>query len=96
MKKLTLNLDELRVESFETTPPLQDQRGTVNAHSEQTTEGDTDDWRCYKLPGATQGATCMATCQATCNTCNYSCDGTCGGGTCFGDSCVCWTTPEYC
>jgi hypothetical protein len=95
MKKLTLNLDELRVESFETSPTLQNQRGTIDAYSE-TINGDTEDWRCFRLPGASQGMTCMATCQATCETCGFSCGGTCGQGTCYGDSCPGWSDPEYC
>ena len=39
MKKLTLDLNELRIESFESSPVLRDQRATVQAHSDDDSKG---------------------------------------------------------
>ncbi|MET0399703.1 MAG: hypothetical protein ABW277_23145 [Longimicrobiaceae bacterium] len=82
MKKLKLDLEELSVESFATTPDARVDGGTV--FGQQCT--------CYTqctCPGCpTCDASCNGTCGGTCGaTCNASCDGTCGCGT--GDlSCV--------
>jgi hypothetical protein len=96
MKKFRLELDDLRIDSFSTTP-AQAPKGTV--FGEQCT--------CYTnctCPGCpTCDASCNGTCDASCNgtcytgcrcpvetdygscagTCDGSCDGgyTCGGGT---------------
>ena len=89
--KLTLNLDDLSVDSFDTTT-TQKEKGTV--FGEQCT--------CYTnctCPGCPScGNTCPATCAYTCDdytcantcantcddyTCAYTCD--CGGG---GDTCL--------
>ena len=82
--KLTLNVEDLAVVTFDTTTP-QKTRGTV--FGEQCT--------CYTqctCPGCpTCDASCNGTCDASCNgTCAGStCDGTCGGNTCDdGTSCV--------
>lgn len=77
--KLTLNLDDLSVDSFDTTV-TEKQKGTV--FGEQCT--------CYTqctCPGCpTCDASCNGTCYASCNgTCDVSCNGTCAG-TC-GDTC---------
>lgn len=79
MKKLTLELDALQVESFDVSPDQDQERGTVRAHdytNDLDCWGDNDDK--------------LATCDYSCDTCDYSCNGTCGEGTCFGDTCVCW------
>jgi hypothetical protein len=93
--KLTLNVEDLAIESFHTTTP-EPQKGTV--FGEQCT--------CYTnctCPGCpTCDATCGTTCANTCddNTCAASCNGTCGGATC-GDRCytgepdTCWFTWCY-
>jgi hypothetical protein len=79
--KLKLNLDELTVDSFDTTRPAEKQ-GTV--FGEQCT--------CYTnctCPGCpTCYASCNGTCGGTCgeHTCQASCNGTCGAATC-GYSC---------
>jgi len=71
MKKLTLNCDELRVDSFDPSPVSTDHRGTVRGHSGY---GGT----CYPTCGPTCAATCPHTCPNTCQyTCHYSCQGTC-------------------
>jgi hypothetical protein len=75
--KLTLKLEDLSVESFDTTVK-QKARGTV--FGEQCT--------CYTnctCPGCpTCYASCNGTCGGTCgeNTCAASCNGTCGAATC--------------
>jgi hypothetical protein len=86
MKKLTLDLDALQVDSFEPSATDRAPRGTVEGReSDQTWEV----W-CRQPNEFTQ------TCDYRCQTNDYSCNGTCSNPTCFGDSCVCWTEPEYC
>ena len=71
MNKLKLHLDDLAVESFDTSATDR-QKGTVVG--EQCSCGGT----CFE-------ATCQATCPYTCDdyTCAESCDGTCAGWTCI-------------
>lgn len=89
MGKLKLNLDDLKVESFATTPPIADLKGTVFG---QDTIG-----------GAScgQGATCLATCESECpgcgmtNACNtfsweQTCQDTCNHGLTY----TCTTDPN--
>jgi hypothetical protein len=73
MNKLKLRLDDLQVDTFQTTS-LQKEKGTV--FGEQCT--------CYTnctCPGCpTCYASCNGTCDASCNgTCGVSCDASCGG-----------------
>ena len=102
MKKISLDLDALVVDSFEVAPaggPL----GTVDAQitpTENTRRVCTCAGSCDGTCAATC-ETCGASCQGTCvscpglNTCDFSCNGTCGGfscvdtcgGTCFGGTC---------
>ena len=78
-RKLMLKLEDLSVDSFDTTTP-QKAKGTV--FGEQCT--------CYTnctCPGCpTCDASCNGTCDASCNgTCDASCNGTCNcpsGNTC--------------
>jgi hypothetical protein len=100
MNKLKLRLEDLRIDSFDTTAP-QKSKGTV--FGEQCT--------CYTqctCPGCpTCDASCNGTCDASCNgTCAASCNGTCAScdGTCAytcyntcGLSCGGYTCPtaEY-
>ncbi len=92
-RKLKLNLDELAIDSFDTTKS-EARNGTV--FGEQCT--------CYTqctCPGCpTCYASCNGTCGGTCgeNTCAASCNGTCGAATC-GYSCNytdCGCEPETC
>ena len=81
MKKLTLALDTLAVESFETTPP-DAEKGTV--FGEQCT--------CRTVCTCPGCATCDATCP---NTCRFTCDDSecipsCIGETCMGGQHTCW------
>ena len=76
MKKLKLDLEDLSVESFATTPEPRREGGTV--FGQQCT--------CYTQCTCPGCPTCDASCNGTCGgTCDASCNGTCGG-TC-GASC---------
>jgi hypothetical protein len=89
IKRLTLDLDGLQVESFELAPSGSKQRGTVKAYA--------TDWNCPTDDFDTMRQSClMGSCAYSCDTCDFSCEGTCGDTTCYGDSCVCWTDPPYC
>ena len=73
MNKLKLQLEDLLVDSFDTTP-VQKEKGTV--FGEQCT--------CYTnctCPGCpTCYASCNGSCDASCNgTCGATCDASCGG-----------------
>ncbi|HEX5870924.1 MAG TPA: hypothetical protein VFY65_10930 [Longimicrobium sp.] len=78
MKKLIL--DDLAVESFDTTRPAAKEKGTVFGEQQCT---------CYTVcscPGCpTCNATCADTCAYTCDdaSCLDSCEGTCAGWTCI-------------
>lgn len=87
MKKITLDLDDLQVESFETAPESGDGRGTVFGYA-PTVFG-----TCNCTAGSLTCDTCTAcnggfTCEGTCETCwatcgvaqtgdGDSCDGSC-------------------
>jgi hypothetical protein len=78
--KLKLDLDDLTVDSFDTSRPAP-KSGTV--FGEQCT--------CYTNCTCPGCPTCDASCNGTCGgTCEASCNGTCAGGTCGAscDSCV--------
>ncbi len=102
MRKLTLDMDALRVESFDA--GAGDGRGTVRGNVEdaaQVAVPVSDPWTCAGDPlscGGSCDATCSRSCQATCD---RSCNGTCAGGSC--DTCLFVTCggctsqpPEYC
>jgi hypothetical protein len=86
MNKLKLSLEDLSVESFDTTPAaLVKEGGTVfgqqcTCYTQCTCPGcPTCDASC----NGTCGGTCEASCNGTCGpTCDVSCYGTCGVGTC--------------
>lgn len=83
MKKLSLNLDELQVDSFATAQG-QTRRGTVQGNSGSL--------------GCTEYFSCLAaTCDASCyNTCGESHHRTCGSvTTCAGDS-INLCQSDYC
>jgi len=85
MKKLSLSLENLSVESF-TTDGTAARRGTVEARSATMYA----DESCF--------GTCNGTCYpASCASCDYSCNG-CGGGTAGGYTCgaaTCGGTCDY-
>jgi hypothetical protein len=93
MRKLTLKLDDLLVETFQTTP-TQKAKGTV--FGEQCT--------CYTqctCPGCpTCDASCNGTCDASCNgscaSCAASCNGTCGASCDYSCGDTCGASCESC
>ena len=86
-----LKLEELSVESFDTTPGAGAERGTVFAEQCTCPNVNTCGW---------------ASCQTNCNTCAPNscwgtCDGSCEWGTCVGyDTCgggnTCWDSCPAC
>ena len=92
MKKMKLSLDDLKVESFQTTPDAgEGEKGTVFGYlTQDLTICDTCDTcnascngTCNASCGGTCGNTCNGTCHASCGgTCDASCNGGCGGVTC--------------
>ncbi len=92
MKKLSLKLEELLVESFDTSPDSEHARGTVRGRDVHTSDPSycTGCYGCTPA-GTYDGNTCVSTChQIDCGctgyngTCDLSCNGTCGGQ---GDTC---------
>jgi hypothetical protein len=85
VRKLILDLDSLRVETFDTSPGARGHRGTVKGYA--------TDWNCPTHDVPTLQHSCIiATCGYSCDTCGYSCDGGCttGGtepGTVYDPSC---------
>jgi hypothetical protein len=86
MKKLRLGLDDLRVDTFDTTAPRKE-KGTV--FGEQCT--------CWTQCGQDTCPGCP-TCGDTCpNTCAYSCDDFSCAWTCAGNTCEVYTCDrQYC
>ena len=94
MKKLTLDLDQLRVDSFEASPVRRSSRGTVEAFDSDTDAvdclPDTSNWRLPRGIGGTQwGIACTGTNPQGTNavSCYGTCDGPSCGGTCYEASC---------
>jgi len=74
MRKLKLEIDALRVESFETSATAMD-AGTVRAHADAV--GMEEDFVAITTP-QTQQVSCIGTCRISClGTCLASCGGTC-------------------
>jgi hypothetical protein len=76
MKKLTLALEALSVESFQTLPGREGGGGTVRAHDK------TDAWDSCLCSQANDTPCCTAadpTCDRSCNPCD-TCDTSCAGG----------------
>ncbi len=66
MQKLSLELDDLSVQSFETTPALQDLRATVRGHMDDDNGGDGGDGYSDACSDIYSCATCE-TCDGVCN-----------------------------
>lgn len=106
MKKLVLKLDELHVESFDTTSTGSGARGTVEGHDDPDLPWQNQTMTCFSCAGTCElsvcfGNTCYASCEScfgscygtcgdSCASCDFSCNGTCGEGTCYGETCVCY------
>lgn len=73
MKKLSLDLDDMALDSFETVTGDEKPRGTVRAHASDVTSCITWDYE-----------TCHWSCQQTCGD---SCGGTCVFETCYNPGC---------
>ena len=93
MNKIKLNLDQLEVESFDTTPTsVGRSRGTVYGFHAETlnncfTVNYTDCEVCQTEPaGCTQSESCLGTCIPECPT-NESCNGTCFEAGCQSANC---------
>jgi hypothetical protein len=90
MKKLKLNLEDLKVESFETSINQKKRIGTIKGFAPPFTETNciqcepTEQVECPTLScGGTCPNTCLNTCAATCpDTCPVSCIFTACGDTC--------------
>jgi hypothetical protein len=96
MKKLTLNIDALAVESFETAEPAPQFRGTVKGRQKSTIYCTVEGWWCAESGQNTCATcdpcacgqntcdqnTCAETCEATCpvSCVNTACVSACGGG----------------
>lgn len=111
VKKLTLDLNSLRVETFEPSPTQRPEAGTVHAHAiinphsqpcwppsgGEVTMVDSCLGTCALSCAGTCGGSCYGTCEYSCyGTCDYSCRGTCGQTTCYGEDCGGWTDPQHC
>ncbi|HEU0052026.1 MAG TPA: hypothetical protein VFQ39_02570 [Longimicrobium sp.] len=103
MKKLRLDMEDLRVESFQTAGGAGLSRGTVRGHAtlRHCTEfvDCTIDFGCGTVGCGTGAASCNGTCDASCNgscascvaTCGASCNGTCDA-TCASCGYSCYDT----
>ena len=80
MKKLKLNLDDLKVESFLTSSKTNG-KGTIHGN---VTGGHEDCHTEFGYPTCDEAWTCARTCEGTCegNTCTPTCPNTCEGYTC--------------
>lgn len=89
MRKLTLDLDLLDVQSFDPTPEAEAQRGTVHGH-------DSVERPCTMMCPShyNEATTCqvtdLATCVISCGSCGPSC--AVGGYSCVTCDMACWET----
>jgi hypothetical protein len=98
MRKLKLDLEELSVESFSTTPEPHREGGTVfgqqcTCYTQCTCPGcPTCDASC----NGTCGGTCDASCNGTCDaTCDFSCAGDCDPYSCLPECRVTYGSDPY-
>lgn len=100
MRKMKLEIEALRVESFDTTAAAHRETGTVRAHADAA-EGELV---AITTP-QTQGPSCFETCKISCwgsclascaGTCAVSCDGRCTELCSYGcsDGCTYRTCPS--
>jgi hypothetical protein len=91
MKKLKLQLDDLQVDTFQTTAPERP-KGTVfgeqcTCYTQCTCPGCptcANYGTCDASCNGTCDASCNGTCEATCASCNYTCEYTCDYAQCGG------------
>lgn len=72
MKKVTLSLEQLSVESFPTTDAPWERRGTVRGMDSATVDQDTCD-TCDRCSDMDTCVSCVDTCPVTCASCPLSC-----------------------
>ncbi len=72
MKKMTLNLDELQVDSFRTDDESAGPRGTVKAHSDETTTNVVGCWSYHEDYSCAGETMCDHTCSPWNGWCNQS------------------------
>jgi hypothetical protein len=77
MEKVRLNIDELGVQSFNTSDDPSQHRGTVNGYENPTDEVD-----------CTAFDTCFATCAFSCACITENCTAICQSDTCSHDECA--------
>jgi hypothetical protein len=97
MKKLSLSVETLTVESF-TTDAAGGPRGTVEGRSGTTYADESCNGTCNGTCYPASCMSCAITCDQTCGTCGGTCAAyTCGGNTCQGtcDYATC-AQPETC
>jgi hypothetical protein len=91
MRKLTLRIEELSIESFTATPGTPASAGTVHAHDsiQYCPSGPSycGEHQCNTETGACSPTVCGSTCDAAVATCAYSCGYSCGGS-CGSECCV--------
>jgi len=92
MKKLSLALEDLAVESF-TTDGAASRRGTVEARSGTTYRDESCGGTCVQTCYPASCASCAFTCDASCGGCGGS-GFTCAGATC-GSEATCGGTCDY-
>jgi hypothetical protein len=85
MQKLALKLDDLNVQSFQTTSGARDGRGTVLGNQEATN----DELACS---GACASNVCSCATCATCDTCDDACAG--GEGPDFNRRIIVYQSPS--
>jgi hypothetical protein len=100
MRKMKLEIDALRVDTFDTTAIVRRNPGTVRAHADANddeliaiTTPQTQERSCW----GTCKLSCWGTCEASCNgTCEVSCDGRCTELCSYGcsDGCTYRTCPS--
>lgn len=88
MRKLTLDLDTLDVQSFDPTPAPEGPRGTVNGHESAACTGGGPACPSWYNEAGTCQVTDLATCVASCNSCGHSC--AVGGYSCVTCNVACY------
>ena len=79
MRKITLDVDQLKVDSFQT-DGVQAGRGTVHGHYFTEVGCYTDEAHNCGSVGGTCEQSCYGSCNSACNSCYGSCN--CSGDTC--------------
>ena len=84
MKKLKLDLNELKVDSFEISSSLNTHKGTIKGNGPSLAVTEPCDRTDISCQNTCDGDTCNGTCY---NTCNVTCPDTCGFNSCQPTGC---------